>query len=365
MTVTTILQDDVNAGGIATVNRWYRAWMDRHRPGERQEFYFDDTSGTADLIRLWTTWDGSSSAIPRLLPQLHVPQYVSGRILLARARMHSCETHVIGAVAIHGALRDATTPSLVWCATTLRDERRAVAPHHARTRRTLHAATLPALERIELSVLKSASRIMAMSRHTARCIERLGIHGARISLQPVPIDTDVFSPGDEERRGILFVGRAHDPRKGFPRVLRLLRVSPSAFAHGVTVVSPGDPIGVAPSVRPAVRWTAPVRDVAPLYRSAELLLLPSHQEGLGIVAFEALSSGTPVVSWACGGPDDFLRRSGGAIVVTTTDEMVSAVDRLLNDPGLRSELGNRGRSWVEQHMSARQFLEQPGLFRAT
>lgn len=360
MTVMSLLQDPWNEGGIGTVIDWYRAWMNTHRRGERREYYLDDQSASLQFAKAWASWNGSSPAVPRLLPWLHLPQYVAGRRMLGRVPVS--ETHVVGAVALHGASAPPDTPTLVWCATAIGDERRAVISRHRLPRRTLHRATLPALERLEKAVVRKATRVIAMSPHTARCLLQLGVPAARLTIEPVPIDTTTFRPGDNKRRGVLFVGRAHDPRKGFERVVDLLR-SAVVRRHGVTVVSPGPPVMLQPSLRDSVRWLDRVSDIAKLYRSAELLVLPSHQEGLGIVAFEALASGTPVVSFECGGPDDFLRESGGAIVASTETELVDGVHRVLADEKLRDNMSRDGRKWVEKHMSAQRFLASPNLFR--
>ena len=43
-------------------------------------------------------------------------------------------------------------------------------------------------------------------------------------------------------------------------------------------------------------------ELVELYRGAALLALSSDEEGLGLVILEAMASGIPVVSTACGGP---------------------------------------------------------------
>jgi len=141
----------------------------------------------------------------------------------------------------------------------------------------------------------------------------------------------------------------------------LLNASSEVRSSGVDVVSSGAPPPWA--VRPDLRWRGRTDDLPGVYRQAQVMVLPSRQEGFGIVAFEALACGTPVVAYRCGGPDRFLEASGGGIVVDSAEEFRRAVERLLSDSDLREELGVAGREWVDTNLSAKQFLANSDIFR--
>lgn len=363
MRVVALGQDPGNRGGVGAVWRWYSKWMDVHRSGERCEYYFDDfTSG--HFVRRARQWTTASPAIPKLLPRAHLPQYAAGRRLTRSLVSIGEEAHVIGGSVLQGSLAR-ELPSILWIGTTIADERTKVMPHHTAPRRCLYRATLPGLVRIEREVLRTANRVLAQSPHTAQLVAAAGVSWDRIHVQPVPVDTTTFHPQDGERRGLLFVGRAADPRKGFRRALDLLDVLPEAAREGLDVVSPGDPppAALSPMRRGQLRWMGTVAAVADCFRSARLFLLLSHQEGLGIAAFEALASGTPVLGMKTGGADALLERSGGAVLVESEAELSEAARRLLDDDEWREHLGCAGRSWCEANLSGEQFLADTEVFR--
>ena len=106
-----------------------------------------------------------------------------------------------------------------------------------------------------------------------------------------------------------------------------------------------------------------VDDLAAVYQAAELLLMPSRQEGLGIVALEAMACGTPVVARECGGIDRILSESGGGVVAKTSEGFAKAIDDLLNDSDQARSMGESGRRWVEANASRSSLLRDPNLFR--
>lgn len=359
--VVALLQDPQGRGGTSTVISWYRRWVEA-RGWEVPEWYLDDTAAGWPRPGQNPT-DIRSLVMPRLLPKFHVPQFLAARYQLRRAWPDVDFVHVVGAVCLQGSIAPPAVPAVVWMATTIADERSSVVPFVSPARRALYRSTLPALKKLERSVLESAAKILPMSHHTAEVLISDGVDVHKVQVVPVPIDTDYFSPTGTERRGVLFVGRARDPRKGFPRLISLATRSALVRDRGVHVVSPGErPTGWSKEVEATIRWWGAVERLPQRYGSAEVLVLPSHQEGLGIVAFEALACGTPVVAYRCGGSDHFLQESGGGIVVDDDDCFQQTVEELLLDKGRAEEMGRAGRAWVEHHMNQRRFLADTELF---
>lgn len=84
-----------------------------------------------------------------------------------------------------------------------------------------------------------------------------------------------------------------------------------------------------------------------LYRRAALMALPTRGENFGLVLFEALASGTPVVTTRGAGTWSEIADSGGGRIVEPTPEAFgAAIAELLGDPELRTAMGRAGREWV-------------------
>lgn len=58
----------------------------------------------------------------------------------------------------------------------------------------------------------------------------------------------------------------------------------------------------------------------PFYKQADCFVLSSRWEGFGNVIVEALSAGTPVISTACGGPQDILQNNKYGVLVNKDNQ---------------------------------------------
>jgi glycosyltransferase involved in cell wall biosynthesis len=85
------------------------------------------------------------------------------------------------------------------------------------------------------------------------------------------------------------------------------------------------------------------RQLAALYRSADLLVVPSQQETFGQVAAEAQACGLPVVALADSGVGSVVEhlRSGYLLPQFTPDALQQGLRVLLDDPQCRQALSRR------------------------
>ncbi|MBF0267631.1 MAG: glycosyltransferase family 4 protein [Alphaproteobacteria bacterium] len=89
-----------------------------------------------------------------------------------------------------------------------------------------------------------------------------------------------------------------------------------------------------------------VQDMPTLYASADIFVLASREEPLGLVCVEAAAMGLPVLCFkGAGAAPDFVGEDAGVCVsFPAIGEMAAALIRLAGDPGLREEMGKTGQA---------------------
>jgi glycosyltransferase involved in cell wall biosynthesis len=199
-------------------------------------------------------------------------------------------------------------------------------------------------------VLRRSARVTAVSRWLAE--EAHHVAGGEMPVvAPMPVAIEQFSPDAAVARtsALLFVGRL-TRQKGVDLLLRALAILPGSLA--LDVVGDGEEreslMALASSLGVAdrVRWhgARPTSELAPFYRRACALVVPSAEEGLGLVAVEAQLCETPVIGFASGGVVDVIRDGETGILVSdrTPEALARAISSLLERPDRGRELGRRG-----------------------
>lgn len=154
-------------------------------------------------------------------------------------------------------------------------------------------------------------------------------------LLPPGVDTDVFSPG-AARQGdpyILSVGRLNDPRKNFGGLLKAYAeacerhpIQQRLILAGLYDLSESDRalIGrLGLEGRVEVVRNAERDELIALYRGADLFVLASFEEGLGLALIEAMACGTPVVTTATEGAGYVIGNSGAGRLVQLGPDLVA------------------------------------------
>jgi glycogen synthase len=90
-----------------------------------------------------------------------------------------------------------------------------------------------------------------------------------------------------------------------------------------------------------------------LYNCADVFVLPSVQEGQGIVLLEAQASSKPVAAFDVGGVNEAVRNGETGLLVKrgSTDELADALLKLISDRVLREKMGAAGRKFVVENFT--------------
>ncbi len=83
-------------------------------------------------------------------------------------------------------------------------------------------------------------------------------------------------------------------------------------------------------------------DLVHLYNAADLLVLPSFDEGFGLPAIEAIACGTPVVASSSTAVPGLVGKAGLFFDPRQPQDLREAMFRVLEDQALRSEMGRMG-----------------------
>jgi len=84
------------------------------------------------------------------------------------------------------------------------------------------------------------------------------------------------------------------------------------------------------------------RDPRSVFEKAGIFVMPSRYEGFGIALVEAMSSGTPCISFDCPfGPNEIIEHGCSGILVKNgdVDKLAEAILGLIGNPKRREELG--------------------------
>lgn len=223
-------------------------------------------------------------------------------------------------------------------------------------------------------LLAKADRIIASSDHYLKGSLYLSRHADKSTVIPYGIDLKRFTspPADagaiRKRHGsplLLFVGRLRY-YKGLQYLLEAMR----DIEARLLIVGKGpmekEWLNLATGLGLAKRVTfmgeVPEEELPLYYHACDIFVLPASErsEAFGIVQLEAMASGKPVVCTELGTGTSYVNIDGQTgLVVPPRDPaaLAGAIERLLSDPGLREEMGQRARERVEKEFSHQRMID--------
>ena len=224
---------------------------------------------------------------------------------------------------------------------------------------TLHGTDVRLAKKIGMSrplfrrVINQSARVTTVSNWLSSEVASL-VSVPRPLVAPMPVATERFVPGVfREKERFLFAGRLNR-QKGLDHLIRALAKMSQHALLDVVGEGPQEAefraLATELGVSDRIAWMGQLKqqDLVRLYQCATALIVPSTDEGLGLVAAEALLCETPVIAFRSGGLTDVIQDDRTGILVTPGDPMdlAKALDRVLDNPTEAADLGKAGRIYA-------------------
>ena len=206
--------------------------------------------------------------------------------------------------------------------------------------------------------LGGCEKITVMSRDLSLATQKqIGVPAEKIEYLPPPINMERFWPIPWQNRKPLLVYTASlIPRKGPIYLIEAFAEVLKSFPdYRLVMVGRGPEeerlkqAALANGSYEKIEFISELNqeDLAQLLRQAQLFVLPSLEEALGMVAVEAMASGTPVVGSNVGGIPEVVQPDTGALVPPGDSKaLADAICVLLKDQSELQEMGSKARQWV-------------------
>lgn len=220
-------------------------------------------------------------------------------------------------------------------------------------------------QRAVKAMFRGADHVVALGDRDRNVLEHLlGVPRDRLSVlhnavpDPRPGASAEKAAGEPVR--ILFLGTL-GPRKGVPDLLAALASKPMRDLDWRAVLAGDGPVerfrqdaetnGLGQVVE-MPGWVDE-REVRRLCSQADILVLPSHAEGLAMAVIEGMAHGLCVVTTRVGAHEEVLTDGDTGVFVPVGDPaaLAGTLAALIADPARRERLGRRARQHFVEHLS--------------
>lgn len=193
-------------------------------------------------------------------------------------------------------------------------------------------------------ILQQASAVIVVGDRLKRdVIDRFGVPEERVHTMSMGVDTNIFKTASKEAmrqelkispndKMILFVGNMIEAKGVLDLVNAFKRVHQSYPDATLHLIGSGKDESFMRTFAACVQPDAPIvhhppmpqKEVAKWIAAADVFVLPSHHEGFGLVALEAMAVGTTVVASNVGGLSYLLDDGAGILVEAQNPDSLAA-----------------------------------------
>jgi glycosyltransferase involved in cell wall biosynthesis len=214
--------------------------------------------------------------------------------------------------------------------------------------------------------IRLASHVITDSQDARRqIIEHYRVPEAKISaipigpgagVQPIELDAarqELSGLGIKADRPFLLAVGNLQPRKNLVRLVEAFSELVSRRGHDIDLVIVGprrykaeEIVSAAGPVADRVHFTGYITDrqLAACYRCSTVFVFPSLYEGFGLPALEAMAHGVPVACSNAGALHEVCGDAAEMFDPNSVESIALAVERILQDSGLRQKLSAAGKS---------------------
>lgn len=219
-------------------------------------------------------------------------------------------------------------------------------------------------------IIRRCSRVIAVSRKESRALVSDGVDPDRIEVIPNGIADDLQNLsrrgrfrdkiGVIDKKIVLFVGRIHRIKGIDLLVEAFSRVHGQVDEVQLVIVGPDDGHKrnlesriASLGIRDRVTFVDFIEDVREAYADSDVVVYPGSYEIFGMVPFEALLSGVPVIVTRSSGCGEIVDEVGCGHVLeqVNPDALAQAIEHVLQNPEESLEETRRGMRFVKENLN--------------
>jgi len=235
---------------------------------------------------------------------------------------------------------------------------------------------------IRFKILAFMDQFLCISRAIADSYKKVGLPVKKLSYITQGVDVQRFNPADKQlklslkrkfglsayQQIVVFVGAIVE-RKGIDLLVRAWKMVQEKYPEALLLLVGQDKFGkedvnknhlelYVEKIRSIIRdnssnviFAGRQENVDEYFKSADVFVLPSRNEGFGNVILEAMACGLPVVvTYMDGVSGETVSNGVNGFVVNNETELADSIIRLFGDRNLAEEMGRVGR-----HRACRDF----------
>lgn len=219
---------------------------------------------------------------------------------------------------------------------------------------TLHGSDIMVLGRRRVArplvkwVIKNSDRVVVVSEALKRQALELGAREERTKVVYAGVSKVKERRKESDENKILFIG-ALVRQKGVDLLLRAFSMLGIADAELVIVGDGKEKEGLEKLALDlglkGVEFLPPVEDIGEVMSDASVLVLPSREEGFGLVLLEAMARGIPVVASRTGGITEIVAHEENGLLFKGEDyrALSKEILKLIKDEELRDRLTKKAK----------------------